>query len=97
VRVDGNDYSVHPVAVGRRIEITADLHRVRVWCQGNLVAEHARAWAKHQTISDPDHIGAAKALRRKRFDVVGAPAHVEVEQRCLSDYDTLLGLDGPVA
>ena len=97
VRVDGNDYSVHPVAVGRRIEITADLQRVRVWCQGNLVAEHARAWAKHQTISDPDHIGAAKALRRKRFDVVGPPAHVEVEQRCLSDYDTLLGLDGPVA
>lgn len=97
VRFDGNDYSVHPGAVGRRIEITADLHQVRVWCQGNLVAEHVRHWAKHQTINDPNHIEAAKTPRRKHFDVVGPPAHIEVEQRRLADYDTLLGLDGPVA
>lgn len=97
VRCDGNDYSVHPVAVGRRIEVTADLGRVRVWCGGALVADHARIWAKHQTISDPDHVDAAKLLRRNRFDVISAPTHVEVEQRPLTDYDTLLGLDGPVA
>lgn len=97
VRYDGNDYSVHPAAVGRRIELTADLGRVRVWCDGNQVADHARIWAKHQTISDPDHVKAAKLLRRKHFDVTGPPAHVDVEQRRLSDYDTLLGLDGPVA
>ncbi|UGT97399.1 IS21 family transposase [Mycobacterium intracellulare] len=97
VRLDGNDYSVHPVAVGRRIEITADLGRVRVWCGGNPVADHGRVWAKHQTISDPDHVQAAKLLRRSRFDVVGPPADIEVEQRPLTDYDTLLGLDGPVA
>lgn len=97
VRLDGNDYSVHPVAVGRRIELTADLCRVRVWCGGALVADHARIWAKHQTVSDPDHVQAAKLLRRKHFDIIGSPSHVEVEQRHLSDYDTLLGLDGPVA
>ena len=97
VRLDSNDYSVHPVAVGRRIEITADLDRVRVWCQGNLVADHTRIWAKHQTISDPEHVAAAKGLRRKRFEVVGPSSHVDVEQRCLADYDALLGLDGPVA
>jgi transposase len=96
VRVDGNDYSVHPVAVGRRIEITADLGRVQIWCQGNQVADHTRIWAKHQTISDPEHVEAAKLLRRRRFDI-GPPTHVEVEQRCLADYDTLLGVDGPVA
>jgi transposase len=97
VRLDGNDYSVHPVAVGRRIELTADLARVRVWCAGTLVADHGRIWAKHQTICDPTHVEAAKQLRRQRFDVVGPPAHVEVEQRRLTDYDTLLGVDGPVA
>jgi transposase len=97
VRMDSNDYSVHPVAVGRRIEITADLHHVRVWCQGNLVADHVRIWAKHQTIAEPGHIEAAKLLRRKRFDVVASPSAVEVEQRRLDDYDALLGLDGPVA
>jgi transposase len=97
VRLDGNDYSVHPVAVGRRIEVTADLHRVRVWSAGTMVADHQRIWAKHQTICDPAHVEAAKQLRRSRFDVVGPPAHVEVEQRRLTDYDTLLDVDGPVA
>lgn len=97
VRLDGNDYSVDPVAVGRRIEVTADLARVRVFCGGALVADHARLWAKHQTVSDPDHVESAKLLRRKHFEVLRAPADVEVEQRCLADYDTRLGLDGPVA
>lgn len=89
--------TVMPVAIGRRIEITADLSRVRVWCGGTLVADHDRIWAKHQTISDPEHVVAAKLLRRKRFDIVGPPHHVEVEQRLLTTYDTVLGLDGPVA
>lgn len=53
--------------------------------------------AAHQTISDPEHVVAAKLLRRKRFDIVGPPHHVEVEQRLLTTYDTVLGLDGPVA
>ena len=97
VRCDGNDYSVHPVAIGRRIEVTADLGRVRVFCGGAVVADHARIWAKHQTICDPAHIEAARQLRRQRFDVIGPPAHVEVEQRRLADYDAVLGLDGPVA
>jgi transposase len=34
VRLDGNDYSVHPAVIGRRVEITADLARVRVLCDG---------------------------------------------------------------
>jgi len=97
VRLDANDYSVHPGAVGRRIEITADLERVRVFSGGAVVADHERIWAKHQTISDPEHVAAAAVARRSRLEVLGAPAHVEVEQRTLSDYDTLLGLDGPVA
>ena len=97
VRCDGNDYSVHPVAIGRRIEVTADLGRVRVFCGGAVVADHARIWAKHQTICDPAHVEAARQLRRQRFDVIGPPAHVEVEQRRLTDYDAVLGLDGPVA
>ena len=66
IRLDSNDYSVHPAVIGRRIEMLADLHRVRVLCDGKTVADHERIWAWHQTISDPDHIAAAKALRRDR-------------------------------
>jgi hypothetical protein len=52
VRLDSNDYSAHLCVIGRRIDI--DLHRVRVFCDGRLVADHERLWAKHQTIHDPN-------------------------------------------
>lgn len=101
VRLDGNDYSVHPAVIGRRIEVIADLGRVRVWCDGRLVADHQRAWAKHQTISDREHLAAARLLRRERIGLVRPAAEPEVEQRSLADYDTALGvglgLDGGVA
>jgi transposase len=97
VRLDSNDYSVHPAAVGWRIEVVADLARVRVWCAGRLLADHDRIWAKHQTISDPEHVAAAKAMRRNRFDIAKLPIHVEVEQRSLTDYDALIDIGGPVA
>ena len=97
VRLDGNDYSVHPSVIGRRIDITADLHRVRVFCDGRRVADHERVWAKHQTIHDPEHVAAARTLRRQRLEVVRPPAETEVETRRLSDYDALLGIDGGVA
>ena len=63
IRLDGNDYSVHPAVIGRRVEILADLHRVQVLCDGRTVADHERLWAKHQTVSDPTHVEAAKLLR----------------------------------
>lgn len=100
VRLDSNDYSVHPSVIGRRIEVIADLARVRVLCEGRLMADHERVWAWHQTISDPEHVNAAKALRRERVGVLRPVGSSEVEQRALSEYDTALGiedLDGGVA
>jgi transposase len=100
VRLGSNDYSVHPSAVGRRVLVRADLDRVRVWCEGGLVADHGRIWARHQTISDPAHVKAAQLLRQQRLAVVPPAAETEVEQRRLADYDTALGVAGfdePVA
>ena len=79
--------------IGRRIELIVDLHRVRALCDGRSVADHERIWAWHQTISDPDHLAAARALRRERVGVLRPVQQDEVEQRCLADYDTALGLD----
>jgi transposase len=95
IRLDSNDYSVHPSVIGRRIEVIADLARVRALCDGKLVADHERIWAAHQSISDPEHVEAAKVLRRNRIGLLRpAPEpEVEVEVRCLADYDTALGLD----
>jgi transposase len=92
IRLDSNDYSVHPSVIGRRIEIIADLARVRAVCDGKAVADHERIWAAHQTISDPEHVAAAKALRRHRIGLLRPAPEPEVEQRCLADYDTALGL-----
>ena len=101
IRLDSNDYSVHPGVIGRRVEVVADLARVRVFCDGKLVADHDRIWARHQTMSDTEHVAAAKALRRKRIGALRSAPEPEVEQRCLADYDTALGLlddaDGGVA
>jgi hypothetical protein len=92
--LDSNDYSVHPSAVGRRVLIRADLDRVRVWCEGNVVADHDRIWARHQTISDPAHVRAAQLLRQQRFTLVPPNTETAVEQRRLADYDTALGVAG---
>jgi transposase len=96
VRLDSNDYSVHPAAVGRRVEVAADLDRVRVWCDGRLVADHGRCWARHQTISDSVHLAAAAQLRHQRA-VLGATNTDQgaqgVQLRRLTDYDAAFGLD----
>jgi transposase len=101
VRLDSNDYSAHPAVIGRRIEVVADLQRVKAFCDGRLVADHERIWAWHQTISDPEHVAAAKMLSRERVGmlrpVTGSVPEPDVQIRCLEDYDAALGLDGGVA
>ena len=61
------------------------------------VADHERVWARHETLSDPEHREAAKALRRTRIgalrSVRGADAELAVEQRPLVDYDAALVKD----
>ncbi|WP_139650740.1 Mu transposase domain-containing protein [Tessaracoccus massiliensis] len=92
VRVDTCDYSVHPSAIGARVDVTADLDTVKVRNAGVLVAEHRRCWGKHLTITDPDHVKAAAVLRH-RFQ---QPRHRLVDAdllRDLADYDKAFGLD----
>ena len=92
VRLDSNDYSVHPAAVGRRVQVAADLERVEVRLEGCQVARHQRCWADHQTITDPAHAAAAAQLRQAR-SLAAVPARdASVEHRALSDYDRVFGL-----
>ncbi len=99
VRLDSNDYSVHPAAVGRRVEVSAGLATVTVTCAGRQVARHIRCWARHQSITDAEHVDAARTLRRETTTAVGKPAvealaAAEVETRSLSAYDAAFGLNG---
>jgi hypothetical protein len=65
VRLDTSDYSVDPVAIGRLVDVTADLDRVQVRMAGRLVADHARVWARGSTLTDPAHVETAKRLREQ--------------------------------
>lgn len=103
VRVDSSDYSVDPAAIGRFVDVTADLARVEVRLEGRLVAVHDRVWARGMTITDPAHIAAAKILREQYQQPRPAPDPHEGLVRDLADYDRAFGLsdgalsDGEVA
>ena len=92
VRVAGADYSVHPSVIGRQVDVTASLSHVVARHGPRVVAQHARSWAKHVTITDPTHRHAAAEARehfqqQPRGDDRDDAA--EVELRNLADYDDL--------
>lgn len=96
VRLDSNDYSVDPGVIGRRVLVRADLDRVWATCEGRIVAEHPRCWARHQTFTDPGHAAAAGALRGARPATSTTPAPdpgLAVQVRDLSTYDTAFDVD----
>ena len=94
IRLDSNDYSVHPAVIGRRIEVTAGLDRVQVFCDGRIVADHERVWAWHQTITDPVHLAAATALRQHRAVVCARPPNRRSSSGRWLTTTPLLGTDG---
>lgn len=55
VRFDYNKYSVHAKAAGRPVEIHAYATRIVIRQDGEVVGEHARRFARDQTIYDPWH------------------------------------------
>ena len=92
IRYGTCDYSVHPKAIGRRIQVTADLEWVTATLDGEEVARHARSLVAHQTLTDPAHGRARRELREQQEAAPTAPADVEVEERDLSVYDEALGV-----
>jgi transposase len=97
VRVHGNDYSVHPSAIGRMVDVAADLDRVHVRLGGQLVGDHARSWGNALTITDPAHVLAARRLREAFQAPRAVSSTTEVVVRDLADYDTAFGVNIEVA
>jgi transposase len=105
IRVDTNDYSVHPRAIGRTVTVRADNEEVIATAGDEVVARHARCWARHQSLTDPEHAAAARILRGEVIHQHAARAAtarnaalapdslgVEVEQRALDTYDRIFTL-----
>ncbi|MGH2393561.1 MAG: Mu transposase domain-containing protein, partial [Candidatus Limnocylindria bacterium] len=88
VRVLSNDYSVDPVAIGRMVDVHADLHSVTVHLDGLVLARHQRAWGSAQVITDPEHVATAKRLREAfQAKTSQQPADEDDLTRDLADYD----------
>jgi hypothetical protein len=93
VRLDTNDYSVDPAMIGRMVDVAADLDRVRVRCEGRVVAEHVRVWARGVTVTDPVHVETAACLRKQFQQPRAAAAAGDDLVRDLADYDRAFGLN----
>jgi hypothetical protein len=94
VRLDTCDYSVDPSVIGRLVEVTADLDRVRVRAEGRVVADHSRVWARHTTVNDPVHVEIAAMLRKQFHQPRAAAAGDDDLAPDLTDYDRAFGLGG---
>lgn len=93
VRVLSNDYSVHPGAIGRMVEVTAGLERVQVRLGDRLVADHPRSWGNALTITNPAHVTAARQMREAFQQPRSVSSVTEVGVRDLADYDTAFGVN----
>ena len=91
VRLDASDYSVDPAVIGRLVDITAGLDRVRVRAGGHVVADHARVWARGLTVTDPAHAATARRLRQEFRQPRRCPLPGDLT-RDLADYDRAFGL-----
>jgi transposase len=101
VRVASNDYSVNPQAIGRFVEVRADLETVRISFEGRDAGTHRRSWGRGQTITDRAHVEVAKVQRTAFQNAAAAPEEsgLDAELRDLADYDRAFGVvfeDGQV-
>jgi hypothetical protein len=92
VRLDTNDYSVDPQAIGRMVDVAADLDRVRIRLEGRVIAEHRRVWARGMTITDPAHVETAARLRRQFQQPRVRTGDGDDLVRDLADYDRAFGI-----
>lgn len=98
VRIASNDYSVDPVAIGRKVAVHADLTTVTIRWGDRVVGVHDRHWGRHQTLTDPAHAAAAATMRMRAGRNTGpTPADDDVQVRSLADYDRAFGLAEGVA
>ena len=73
--------------------MAVDPAEVLITLAGEVVGRHQRSFAKHRSITDPDHVAAAQAMRVAATNWIGIKTEAdEVEVRDLSVYDRLTGV-----
>lgn len=88
VWLDSNAYSVPPEHVGKNAFVRADDSRVRVVCDGTVIADHARSWERRRVVEDKSHIdallekrpGARAPKKRDRIAALSDEARVYLQE-----------------
>lgn len=88
VRVGTCDYSVHPRAIGRLVEVEVTLSEVVVRGRGEELARHPRSLCPHRTITQAAHGRAHRELKGAPRDTPEVP----IEERDLAFYDHAFGV-----
>ncbi len=85
-RVDTSDYSLDPAFVRRRVELRVSQREVRATAldTGEIACAHERTFARHVTVSSPQHKRALVDQREARR------REVAVERRPLERYDRVI-------
>ena len=85
-RIDTVDYSLDPTFVGRRVELRVSQTEVSAIAldTGELVARHARTFARHVTVTALEHKRALQEQRETRR------REITVERRPLERYDRVI-------
>lgn len=65
VRFDGNDYTVPPWTVGRRLLLKADNETIQLFHKDKSVATHARCWENKKRIEVPAHAEQVRRLQKR--------------------------------
>jgi transposase len=88
LRFDTNDYSLDPRLAGRRVEVRVSQTEITAAAldTGELACRHRRRYARHLTLTDPEHQRALDELRSERR----RPRESDVELRPLARYDALI-------
>ena len=94
VRVDTNDYSVDPAVIGRMVDVTADLERVRVRARGPPRRRPRPGLGpRHDRSPTPPTSRPPRRLRKQFQQPRAAADDSEDLVRDLADYDRAFGLD----
>jgi transposase len=88
-RVAGVDYSLPPGYGLRRLQVHLSPRDLALFCEGRLVAAHARSYVPCDVVRDPEHMAALAAAREAERRLRGGEP--ELEAIDLARYDALLG------
>jgi len=96
VRFDGNDYTVPPWTVGRRLLLKADNDTVRIFFKDKVVATHARCWEYKKRIEAPAHAEQVKRLKTRLWKDKDISLFASIGEEAASYLEALADASQPI-